>query len=366
MEAGMVIRCAWLVGFVWGLSVPAFALDLYVDVESRGGRCDDGLSRGAVSEAAPWCTLGAAAEQVQPGDTVRVRGGTYADVASCRLCNDNSVLQVVTSGTADAPIRFTAYGDGEVILDGSGGATHGVYLGVTYDGSQAPRYVEVEGMTIRDLPGNCVAVKSTSDVTFRDLEVTGCVRGAVEFHETTRATLEYSRVYDHPMDGFTSAVDLYLCKDGNVVRGNRIWGNTDEDPHESEGHGITMDYCEADGGALIENNVIYGNEGWCMVIYVSDGGTIRNNTCVGNGVGRADTGLLLRRSLGSRGLRALPFAIPCGRLLRGARWERCEPGDVGGPMAHPGQGDPHPARGRHGSDPRGHVPRAPLAQVFRQ
>jgi parallel beta-helix repeat protein len=92
------------------------------------------------------------------------------------------------------------------------------------------------------------------------------------------------------MNGWTSAIDLYLCRDGNVVRGNYIWGNSDEDPRDSEGHGITMDYCLAAGGALIENNVIWDNEGWCMAIYFSDGGTIRNNTCLMNGNPRSGTG----------------------------------------------------------------------------
>ena len=73
-----------------------------------------------------------------------------------------------------------------------------------------------------------------------------------------------------------------------MVRGNLIWANTDEDPGESEGHGIIMDTCGAEGSALIENNVIWDNEGWCIAILNSDGATIRNNTCWMNGLGRFD------------------------------------------------------------------------------
>src|SRR5207245_1294709 len=48
-------------------------------------------------------------------------------------------------------------------------------------------------------------------------------------------------------------------------------------------HGVTMDTCGASGGALIENNVIWDNEGWCLSMYKSDNGILRNNTCHMNG-----------------------------------------------------------------------------------
>ena len=122
--------------------------------------------------------------------------------------------------------------------------------------------------------------------------MTACAGGAIELHRSARVTVEDCRVHHNPLGGWTSAIDLYLCEDGNVVRGNFVWANTDTDPRESEGHGLTMDYCEELGGALIESNVIWDNEGWCMAIYHSDGATIRNNTCWQNGLGRPGTGEL--------------------------------------------------------------------------
>ena len=91
-------------------------------------------------------------------------------------------------------------------------------------------------------------------------------------------TVEGSRVHDSRLTGWTSAIDLYECGDGHVLRGNRIWANRDGDPRRSEGHGLTMDFCKRCGGALIENNVIYENDGWCMAVFVSDGATIPPNT----------------------------------------------------------------------------------------
>ncbi|HLG19814.1 MAG TPA: right-handed parallel beta-helix repeat-containing protein [Bdellovibrionota bacterium] len=236
-----------------------------------------------MSETSPWCTLGKAGSNVQPGDTVHVRGGTYTEVQTCLKCNDNSVLQIVVSGTSADPIRFVAASGETVTIDGSGGAQHGIQIIETYDSSVQPKYVEVDGFVVKNVPGACVAVTDTTDVTVRNLDVSSCGGWAMSLNRTVRVTLEWNRIHDNPMAGWTSAVDLFECLDGNVVRGNFIWANSDEDPQDSEGHGITMDTCGSTGGALIESNVIWDNEGWCLSMYKSDNGILRNNTCFMNG-----------------------------------------------------------------------------------
>jgi parallel beta-helix repeat protein len=223
------------------------------------------------------------------GDVVKVRAGTYSDVQNCLSCSDNAVLQVVNSGTPSAWISFEAETNDSVILSGAKGAAHGVQVIRTHDG-RVPRYVSFKGFTIRDFSSNCVYVRETSDVALSDLDISGCHGGAVELHLSARVTLEDSRIHHNPLAGWTSAVDLYKCQDGNVIRGNRIWANEDMDSRESEGHGLTMDYCQTAGGATIENNIIWGNEGWCIVIFFSDGAIIRNNTCWMNGNDRPETG----------------------------------------------------------------------------
>jgi hypothetical protein len=98
--------------------------------------------------------------------------------------------------------------------------------------------------------------------------------------------LESSDVHHNPLGNWTSAVNFFECKDGNRASENRIWANTDEDPRESEGHAIIMDTCGDEGGVEIVNNIIWGNEGYCVNIFNSDGAVIRNNTCWKNAVGR--------------------------------------------------------------------------------
>jgi parallel beta-helix repeat protein len=57
------------------------------------------------TEAQPWATLRKAAASVQPGDTVRIKAGDYFE---------SSGWNVTRAGTAEKPITYQAYGDGEV------------------------------------------------------------------------------------------------------------------------------------------------------------------------------------------------------------------------------------------------------------
>lgn len=61
----------------------------------------------AGSEAKPWKTLGHAVKQLQPGDTLYLRGGTYYEHAT-----------VTQSGTPEKPITIRSYPKELAILDG--------------------------------------------------------------------------------------------------------------------------------------------------------------------------------------------------------------------------------------------------------
>jgi hypothetical protein len=270
-------------------SAAAHAKELWVDTLSLGGGCSDARARAEVGASTPWCSLDPAGDQAIAGDVVTVRKGTYSKVQNCGSCNDNSVLQVVNSGTSSAWIRFRVFPGEKVVVSSDGGAYHGIQIIRTWDG-KVPSYVSVQGFEVTGFQGNCLSVKQTADIILTDLDIHACSQGAVELHETARVTLEDSGIHDNGLTGWTSAVDLYLCRQGNVVRRNRIWANTDLDSRESEGHGVTMDYCESNGSAIIESNVIWQNEGWCISTHNSNNGVIRNNTCWMNGGNRSSTG----------------------------------------------------------------------------
>jgi parallel beta-helix repeat protein len=273
----------------------AAANDHSVDIHSLGGSCSDTRSRTQNRASTPWCNLSEAGKQAIAGDVVTVRRGTYTKVQTGTNSFDVFVLQVMNSGTSSAPIIFRANPGENVVISGAGGTDHGIGVNQVRNVGTQPKYIVIDGFEVRDFgtKGFCAWVRSTSDVTLRNLDVHGCRLGAVEMHDTARVTLENSRIHDNPMGGYTSAVDLYRCRAGNVVRNNHIWNNTDTDSNNSEAHGVIMDVCKDYGGsAIIENNVISNNEGWCIAMFWSDRSTIRNNKCYQNGNRRSDTGEL--------------------------------------------------------------------------
>jgi hypothetical protein len=62
------------------------------------------------TEAQPWKTLSKASASIRPGDTVRIRGGEYFVGPTWRISR---------AGTAESPITYRAFGNGEVRISGS-------------------------------------------------------------------------------------------------------------------------------------------------------------------------------------------------------------------------------------------------------
>lgn len=277
----MLSAAATILAVASNFSWPA---ELWVDRNSLGGPCSDSRSRFQISQSMPWCTIGRAAVGVLPGDAVYVREGEYSEVQTCATCW-GAVLQTVVSGSQSAPIRFAAYADESVVITDAGGASWGIL--VIDNGDVVPRFIEIAGFEVRGgFQYGCAVVSDTSDVRLSRLNVTDCGVAAVKLKSTSRVTLEGSSVHHNALGGWTSAVNLFLCDADNVVRGNAIWANTDEDPRATEGHGIILDGCSGTGTTLIENNLIWHNEGRCVNVYNSDGATIRNNTCWMNSLDR--------------------------------------------------------------------------------
>ncbi len=258
----------------------AGARDLWVGKQG----CDDARDVAANSEATPWCTLKRAHAETLPGDTVHVHEGNYSD-------SGDSVLRISRSGTAGHPIRYVAVPGENVEITPDGGAAAGITM---YDPGVA--FVEIEGFHVRDFSDQaCIYLDTAEDIVLRGLEVSGCKgRNSLGSHLARRFTIESCRLHDNATHAWGSTVGLWVCREGNVVRGNMIWNNQDdpwdtcgEGCGDTEGHGIILDSCETAAGTIIENNVIWGQEGMGIVVFRSDAtaeapGLIRNNTLVRN------------------------------------------------------------------------------------
>ncbi len=262
---------------------PSFARELWVDHDSIGGPCANGREPADVTQATPWCTLGVAAPQVLPGDTVHVRAGHYTEITSCPDCAGDAVLQIVAGGTEADPVRFVAEPGETVRLSGVSGAVHGVRILPIGDPAATPGFVEIEGLLLTGFDGIAVDVDGATDLVLRRLEIAGNQTGAIQLVGTSNVTVELCRVHDNTL-GFAAGITLSNCGGGHRIVRNAVLGNTDDnDDRDMAGHGIWMDGCGPGGGALVENNLVSSNEGWCISVDRSDGAVVRNNTCALNG-----------------------------------------------------------------------------------
>src|SRR5687767_10246914 len=68
-----------------------------------------GNDSNAGTQAAPLRTVQKAVDRAQPGDTIYLRGGTYAPSTN---------IQILKNGTSSAPITLRGYNNERVIIDG--------------------------------------------------------------------------------------------------------------------------------------------------------------------------------------------------------------------------------------------------------
>ncbi|MBI2378844.1 MAG: right-handed parallel beta-helix repeat-containing protein [Deltaproteobacteria bacterium] len=219
-----------------------------------------------------YVTIQAAANAVQPGDSVLVASGRYAG------------FQVDTSGTRSARILFRALGS-DVVLDSPAGTGDGVRL-------QNVSFVTIEGFRIESPPERCIAARgATPESPMLELELRGntCRSSGVEgfyLSEVGSSLVEANDISGSGASGDTRSHGIYLANagsDGTVIRRNMI---SDAGPAESNGIHVNGDLSVGgDGlvsGLTIEQNVIRGNAQNGINLDGVDSSVIRNNLIFGN------------------------------------------------------------------------------------
>ena len=217
------------------LVFPAIASAATYYVATSG---DDG---NAGDEAQPWATLQHAADSVKPGDTVVVKAGMYQG------------FNIVTSGTADAPITFQAFTNAHIVQENDQTGLDGINIEDTENGTTIA-YVVVEGFTISGMmrAGIRTAVSSHITIRYNSIDSNGVWGIFTGFADDL---LIDGNVCSHSAEQH----GIYTSNSGDrpVIRRNLIWGNA--------GAGIHMNGDVSQGGdgiiseALLEQNVIFDN-----------------------------------------------------------------------------------------------------------
>jgi hypothetical protein len=174
-------------------------------------------NRGSIDQ--PWETIAYAASQLQPGDTLYLRGGTYPVSTG-----DFYYVETRTSGTADSPIIITAYSGEKVIIDGSGVSQN--FMRINHD------YWVVENLELTNFSqGTDLFTVDGSFNTLRGLTIHDIAGGAVGLNGSSNV-LEGSTIHD--LTRRAGAVTVTGVKigshnegacDNNIVRNNNIYNN---------------------------------------------------------------------------------------------------------------------------------------------
>jgi hypothetical protein len=206
----------------------ASAADRWVDA---GAACSDSYSAEQVtSSARPWCSLTRATAAAAPGDTVRVRAGTY-----------RGRVRFERSGTPSAPIRVLAAEPG-VVVDAAGASEALLFKYVTD--------VKVSGLRVTGGTSQGIWVEGGARIALSDLDLSGNPGAGLRMRGTSGL---------HLMDSVVAANGSAGAMELPGTTGSRILRNEIRDNGKAaaayNGDGIQL----AGTGALVAGNTITRN-----------------------------------------------------------------------------------------------------------
>ncbi|MRX52030.1 DUF4082 domain-containing protein [Paracoccus sp. S-4012] len=248
-----------------------------------------GSDSGNGSAASPWQSIGKAmASNLQPGDEVVVRPGTY-----------NESVNFSRDGSADADITLRSEVPGGAVIrppSGNGITIRADY--VTVDG------FEVHGASAHGIAGFDVHHVTVSNNISHDNSESG-----ISFAWSDFITIEGNETYKNASAGWFSGISLYQNRnitgepdDGsfrNIIRNNVSYDNVTKGGAHTDGNGIIIDDFQSTQTSghpnytfrtLVDNNLVYENGGKGVQVTWSDYVTVSNNTAYHNNQDLQNTG----------------------------------------------------------------------------
>ena len=246
----------------------AFGTEYYVS--SIGSDTDSGtLSR-------PWKTIQKAANTLQAGDTVFIRGGTYTEVVT-----------PANSGTGGNYITYKAYPGENPVLTANNYSTFHVV---------GKSYIEINGLTITSTFVDGTGVKPEANAHHIRI-INNIIKNCGESGIGTGAGADYIHIEGNTIYGNSktstyngSGVSLWslgwydqAAGPHSIVRNNIIYNNSNEAGPRTDGNGIIVDNSGANNSpVVVEYNLIFNNGGCCVNVTRSSNTSIYNNTCYHN------------------------------------------------------------------------------------
>jgi parallel beta-helix repeat protein len=228
---------------------------IYVD--QKNPSCSD---VGAGTQAAPLCTIGAAAARTSPGTTVVVASGTYNEQVNVR------------SGTAGSPVTFTAAPGANVTV---AGGKYGFYV-------SNKSYVNIEDFNITNTASDGIHVSSNSSnikvigntLSSAGQPTNGQTAKGIYVANSTNSLFSFNKVHNN------SSYGIYLdSASGCQVLNNESWANAQV--YQRAASGIRL-YASTQN--TVSSNVTHDNEDSGIEIYTnSNNNLITDNVSYNNG-----------------------------------------------------------------------------------
>jgi parallel beta-helix repeat protein len=266
----------------------------------------------------PWKTIQKAANTLQAGDTVLIRGGVY--VSELR---DNEIIPS-SSGTVDRYITYKAFPGESVTIQGRYPSLNdNNWFGFEIAGQS---YLQIEGLTIKGFhtgvtcraPGHHIIIKNNtfeynSEAGISSEGAASGTRRGCDYLTIIGNRSHHNGYYENgqpatgPYEGWSSGIsinpdnapfmfDTDYSVFHTVISGNTIYHNydavgddrsasqsdVDNDADHTDGNGIIIDSAGNFPPVLIENNVVFDNGGRGIEVFDSQNVWIIGNTCFKN------------------------------------------------------------------------------------
>ncbi len=242
----------------------------------------------------PWLTIRKAADTLTAGQKVYVREGVY-----------DEYVDVKYSGSAGAPIIFSAYPGERVVIEGNKSGTHDPFLGVFT--VNAKQFIKIKGFKVRKANGTGIFARDSSDVTIEDNLTYDTWSSGVGVWNSSNVVIDGNEVILACNDGTQECISAAGCHhfevmnnkvhhsgpgtsggegidakhgDTGTVHGNIV--------HDNNRLGIYVDAWDTETFDIeVYDNVCYNNHSWGICCAAEDGGLLHdisfyNNLCYDN------------------------------------------------------------------------------------
>ena len=219
--------------------------------------------------AQPWASINKGVDLYLPGDTLYVRGGTYAPTSG---------IYFYRSGSAAASITFSAYNGEAVILDGKNMPANTTLLWIGCN------YFSMQGFELRNATGSAIAINggtfvTVSNCTAHDSQYSGITIGKNDMTTTHNITIQNCTVYNnchmndaHTLNGGWPGALVVGGANTVTVQNNTVYNNN--------GEGIIFYLCD---NCHSISNVSHDNYGPNMYIDNATNCTVERNMLYSTG-----------------------------------------------------------------------------------